>query len=139
MADQPRDDYRGSDQDPTVPVEFFLRTGGTLGPYVLREKIGEGGMGEVWRAEQTTPIRRSVALKLIKPGMDSREVTTRFEAERQALAMMDHPCIASVYDAAMTPAGRPYFAMEYVPGARITDYCDQRFLGMQARLLLFQE
>ena len=89
-------------------------TGRTIGPYHLLQKIGEGGMGEVWVAEQEKPIQRRVALKLIKAGMDTRQVIARFESERQALAMMDHPAIAKVFDGGSTPDGRPYFAMEYV-------------------------
>ena len=116
-----------------------LVAGARLGPYTLREPIGTGGMGEVWTADQSAPIRRTVALKLIKAGMDTREVLTRFEAERQALALMDHPSIARVYDAGTTPQGRPYFAMEYVQGIPITDYCDQRRLDTRARLELFQK
>jgi non-specific serine/threonine protein kinase/serine/threonine-protein kinase len=95
-------------------------------------------MGEVWRAEQTEPVRRPVALKLIKAGMDSRQVIARFEAERQALALMDHPCIAKVFDAGTTVEGRPYFAMEYVRGIPITNYCDRRRLTTLQRLRLFQ-
>jgi serine/threonine protein kinase/tetratricopeptide (TPR) repeat protein len=110
---------------------------GTFGPYVLRERIGMGGMGQVWRADQTSPVRRTVALKLIKAGMDSKEVLARFDAERQALALMDHPCIAKVFDAGATPEGRPYFAMEYVHGIPITEYCDQRRLSPNDRLHLF--
>ena len=90
--------------------------GGTVGPYQLLEALGEGGMGEVWLAEQTRPMRRHVAVKIVKPGMDSAQVVARFEAERQALALMDHPAIAKVFDAGATPEGRPYFAMEYVRG-----------------------
>src|SRR5262245_46130843 len=89
-----------------------------IGPYRLLQKIGEGGMGEVWLAEQTEPIHRQVALKLIKAGLDTKQVVARFEAERQALALMDHPGIAKVYDAGETPRGLPYFAMEYVKGER---------------------
>src|SRR5262245_59588926 len=94
------------------------------GRYKLLESIGEGGMGTVWVAEQTEPVRRKVALKLIKPGMDSRNVLARFEAERQALAIMDHPNIAKVLDGGLTEAGRPFFVMEYVKGVPITEYCD---------------
>ena len=113
--------------------------GARLGPYVLRHRIGTGGMGEVWKADQAAPIRRTVALKLIKAGMDSREVLARFEAERQALALMDHPCIARVFDAGTTPHGRPFFAMEYVQGTPINEYCDRRRLDTRARLELFQK
>src|SRR5689334_16070831 len=88
--------------------------GTTVGPYKLREQIGEGGMGVVYVAEQSHPVRRKVAIKIIKPGMDTRQVIARFEAERQALAMMDHPNIARVFDGGTTPSGRPYFVMELV-------------------------
>jgi serine/threonine protein kinase len=111
--------------------------GQTLGRYKLREKLGEGGCGTVYVAEQTEPVRRRVALKVIKLGMDTREVIARFEAERQALAMMDHPNIAKVLDAGTTKAGRPFFVMELVRGIRITDYCDQANLSTKERLDLF--
>jgi eukaryotic-like serine/threonine-protein kinase len=107
------------------------------GRYKLLERIGEGGMGEVWVAEQTEPVKRKVALKLIKPGMDSRSVLARFEAERQALAVMDHPNIAKVLDGGLTGNGRPYFVMEYVKGIPITEYCDTARLGIVERLNLF--
>jgi len=106
----------------------------TIGPYRLLQRVGEGGMGEVWLAEQTHPVRRSVAIKVIKAGMDSAQVIARFEAERQALALMDHPTIATVFDAGTTPEGRPYFAMEYVKGEPITAYCDRHRLGTAERL-----
>ena len=99
--------------------------GTTIGPYKLLEPIGEGGMGVVYVAEQNQPVRRRVALKIIKPGMDTKQVIARFEAERQALAMMDHPNIARVHDAGATESGRPYFVMELVRGIPITDYCDR--------------
>jgi non-specific serine/threonine protein kinase/serine/threonine-protein kinase len=108
-----------------------------IGRYHLLQKIGEGGMGEVWLAEQKEPVRRRVALKLIKAGMNSREVIARFESERQALAVMDHPAIARVLDADSTPEGAPYFVMEYVAGVPITTYCDQHRLTMRERLELF--
>ena len=111
--------------------------GMTLGRYKLRERLGEGGCGTVYVAEQTEPVRRRVALKVIKLGMDTREVIARFEAERQALAMMDHPNIAKVLDAGTTEVGRPYFVMELVRGIRITDYCDQANLSTKERLDLF--
>ena len=113
-------------------------TGRTIGPYHLLQQIGEGGMGEVWVAEQHKPIHRRVALKLIKAGMDTKQVIARFESERQALAMMDHPAIAKVYDAGETDEGRPYFVMEYVQGIPITTYCDQNRLTTQERLELFR-
>lgn len=108
-----------------------------IGPYRLLQRIGEGGMGEVWLAEQTRPVRRQVALKIIKAGMDTAQVVARFEAERQALALMAHPGIAQVFDAGATPQGRPYFAMEYVHGEAITTYCNRQRLSTQARLELF--
>ena len=110
---------------------------GSLGRYRMLQKLGEGGMGEVWLAEQTEPVRRQVALKVIKLGMDSAQIVVRFEAERQALALMDHPTIATVFDGGTTPQGRPYFAMEYVKGEPITVYCDRHRLDVSARLELF--
>jgi len=111
--------------------------GTVVGRYKLLEKIGEGGMAVVYMAEQEEPVKRRVALKVIKPGMDSREVITRFEAERQALAMMDHPHIAKVFDAGTTEPGRPYFVMELVRGVSITEYCDRNKLRTRERLELF--
>jgi serine/threonine protein kinase len=111
--------------------------GQTIGRYKLLEKIGEGGCGVVYVAEQTEPVRRRIALKVIKLGMDTKAVVARFEAERQALAMMDHPNIAKVLDAGSTETGRPYFVMELVRGVRITDYCDQNHISTQERLDLF--
>lgn len=111
--------------------------GETLGRYKLLEKIGEGGCGVVYVAEQTEPVRRRVALKVIKLGMDTKQVVARFEAERQALALMDHPNIAKVLDAGTTELGRPYFVMELVRGVRITEYCDQNKLTTRQRLDLF--
>jgi eukaryotic-like serine/threonine-protein kinase len=108
-----------------------------LGPYRVLQVLGEGGMGVVYLAEQEAPIRRRVALKVIKPGMDSREVLARFDAERQALAVMSHPNVARVFDAGVTEKGRPFFVMEYVPGIRITEYCDLRCLSLRERLELF--
>jgi serine/threonine protein kinase len=126
----------------TVKVEFLNgqpdeAVGQTLGRYKLLEKVGEGGCGVVYVAEQTEPVRRRVALKVIKLGMDTKSVVGRFEAERQALAMMDHPNIAKVLDAGVTDTGRPYFVMELVRGIRITDYCDQTNLSTKERLELF--
>src|SRR4051812_30295132 len=108
-----------------------------IGRYKLLEKIGEGGFGEVWMAEQREPVKRRVALKIIKPGMDSRQIVARFEAERQALAIMDHANIAKIFDAGTTDTGRPYFVMELVRGIKITDYCDQKQLPTRDRLKLF--
>jgi serine/threonine protein kinase/Tfp pilus assembly protein PilF len=123
---------------PTVDQPRAIEeTGAVIGPYKLLQQIGEGGMGKVYMAEQTKPVQRKVALKLIKPGMDSRQVIARFEAERQALALMDHPHIAKVLDAGTTEGGRPYFVMELVKGVPITKYCDERRLTPKQRLELF--
>jgi WD40 repeat protein/serine/threonine protein kinase len=124
---------------PVATVDEPLReTAGTvIGPYKLLEKIGEGGMGVVYMAEQQEPVRRKVAFKIIKPGMDSRQVVARFEAERQALSMMDHPNIAKVLDAGATDAGRPYFVMELIHGIALTKYCDDNLLTPRQRLELF--
>jgi WD40 repeat protein/serine/threonine protein kinase len=111
--------------------------GSRLGPYRLVQLIGEGGFGSVFLAEQESPVRREVALKVIKPGMDTRQVIARFQAERQALAMMDHPNIAQVFDAGATATGRPYFVMELVRGIRLNVYCDTNRLGLRKRLELF--
>src|SRR5204862_4980345 len=108
-----------------------------IGPYKLLQKIGEGGMGVVWMAEKEKPVRRKVALKIIKPGMDSRQVIARFEAERQALAMMDHQNIAKVLDVGTTDSGRPFFVMELVHGVPITKFCEGNRLTPRQRLELF--
>jgi serine/threonine protein kinase/tetratricopeptide (TPR) repeat protein len=113
------------------------KAGDRIGRYKLLQQIGEGGCGVVFMAEQEEPVRRRVALKIIKPGMDTRRVMARFEAERQALALMDHPGIAKVFDAGATESGSPYFVMELVRGLKITDYCDQNALTTEARLDLF--
>ncbi|HET8947495.1 MAG TPA: serine/threonine-protein kinase, partial [Candidatus Polarisedimenticolia bacterium] len=110
---------------------------GSVGPYRPIRKLGEGGMGEVWLAEQTDPVRRNVALKVIRAGMDTKQITTRFEAERQALALMDHPAIAKVFDAGETPGGLPFFVMEHVRGEPITDFCDAQRLPNEERMALF--
>jgi non-specific serine/threonine protein kinase/serine/threonine-protein kinase len=123
--------------EPTQDAQARSDASGQIGPYRLLQKLGEGGMGEVWLAEQTEPVHRRVALKLIKAGMDTRQVVARFEAERQALAMMDHSSVAKVFDAGATPQGRPYFIMEYVKGVPITDYCDRHRLSIHERLDLF--
>ncbi len=115
----------------------FEGPGGQVGHYHLLQVLGEGGMGVVYLAEQTEPIHRTVALKIIKLGMDTRQVIARFEAERQALALMDHPNIARVLDAGATETGRPYFVMELVTGVSITDYCDRNHLSTKDRLALF--
>ena len=144
--DQP-DELLGDDVDQltlkaTMKLEFAEEpadeaVGQKLGRYKLLERVGEGGCGVVYVAEQTEPVRRRVALKVIKLGMDTKQVVARFEAERQALAMMDHPNIAKVLDAGTTEVGRPFFVMELVRGIRITDYCDQAQLPTRARLDLF--
>jgi non-specific serine/threonine protein kinase/serine/threonine-protein kinase len=110
-----------------------------IGNFRLLQKLGEGGMGEVWEAEQERPVRRRVAFKLIKWGMDTKEVLARFESERQALALMNHPNIAKAYEAGATDEGRPFFAMEYVRGVPVTEYCDAQRLNTQERLALFMD
>ena len=123
---------------PTTATHACEETPGTMiGPYKLLQQIGEGGMGTVFMAEQTEPVKRKVALKVIKAGMDSRQVVARFEAERQALAMMDHVNIARVFDGGTTENGRPYFVMELVHGVPITKYCDDNRLTPRQRLELF--
>jgi serine/threonine-protein kinase len=121
-----------TDDEPTCE-----RPGTVIGPYKLLEQIGEGGFGVVFMAEQTRPVRRKVALKVLKPGMDTRQVVARFEAERQALALMDHPNIAKVLDGGQIGSGRPYFVMDLVKGLPITDYCDRARLTLRERLELF--
>jgi serine/threonine protein kinase/tetratricopeptide (TPR) repeat protein len=137
-------DRRGFLTDPTAESQtnaslLLEGPGARIGPYKLLQTIGEGGFGVVYMAEQTEPVVRRVALKIIKVGMDTRQVIARFEAERQALAMMDHPNIARVLDAGATQAGRPYFAMELVRGDPITAYCDRENLSVDARLALFTQ
>jgi serine/threonine protein kinase/tetratricopeptide (TPR) repeat protein len=122
---------------PTFPSS--LEPARTIGAFRLLRPLGAGGMGEVWLAEQSEPVRRQVALKIIKEGMDTRQVVARFEAERQALAMMNHPAIARVFEAGATPAGRPFFAMEYVPGVPITEHCDRHRLTLRQRLKLITQ
>jgi eukaryotic-like serine/threonine-protein kinase len=118
--------------EPTARRDLML-----IGPYRLVRKLGEGGMGQVWLAEQTSPLQRQVALKLIKVGIYDDSVLQRFQSERQSLAIMEHPSIAKVFDAGATTDGQPYFVMEYVPGLPITDYCDQKRLKIRERLELF--
>ena len=139
MSGHPQDGVPPVDADATKPQPESDRPSRSIGPYRLLQLVGEGGMGEVWLAEQTHPVRRRVALKVIKAGMDTAQVVARFEAERQALALMDHPAIATVYDGGSTPEGRPYFAMEHVKGEPITTYCDRQRLTTQARLELFMQ
>jgi serine/threonine protein kinase/tetratricopeptide (TPR) repeat protein len=121
----------------TIDQPHTEHPGSVIGAYKLLEQIGEGGFGAVFMAEQVQPVRRKVALKVLKPGMDTRQVVARFEAERQALAIMDHPNIARVFDGGAAPSGRPYFVMELVKGVTITEFCDQNHLTLRQRLDLF--
>ncbi len=130
-------DRTAPDVDATLDVPIGERPDTVIGPYKLIEQIGEGGMGTVWMAQQTEPVKRLVAVKLIKAGMDSKQVIARFEAERQALALMDHPSIAKVLDGGTTVNGRPYFVMDLVKGVPITQYCDAHHLTPRQRLELF--
>ncbi len=128
------------EQAPTASLHCFVEgPGSQVGRYKLLSILGEGGMGMVYLAEQEGQIKRRIALKVIKPGMDSKRVIARFETERQALALLDHPNIAQVYDAGTTESGRPYFVMEHVKGSPITEYCDRHRLSIEDRLTLFQE
>jgi len=146
-AGQPPDspDTQGSDGresqlpgggDTTLPDHSPAADQHMIGPYRILETLGEGGMGVVYLAEQRTPVQRKIALKIVKLGLDSREVVARFAAERQALAMMNHPGIARIFDGGMTETGRPYFVMEYVPGLPLTEYCDRHHLSTRERLEL---
>jgi eukaryotic-like serine/threonine-protein kinase len=130
-------DHNDPGLTPTQSLDASDVPGTVIGRYSLVRRLGEGGMGEVWLAEQREPVRRRVALKLIKGGANTKEALVRFESERQALALMDHPNIAKVFDAGATPRGVPYFVMEYVAGAPITVYCDNHKLSTRERLELF--
>src|SRR5436190_7273935 len=132
-------DAPASPNDAQKDVESAKKVGERVGRYKLLQQIGEGGCGVVYMAEQEEPVRRRVALKLIKLGMDTKSVIARFEAERQALALMDHPNIAKVLDAGASEAGRPYFVMELVRGRKITEYCDLNNLTTRQRLDLFMQ
>jgi len=142
-ADEKAGDFLGSPAvDPNVTLNkspSIEGPGTRIGHYELLELIGEGGMGLVYLAEQKEPVKRRVALKIVKPGMDSRQVVARFEAERQVLALLDHPNIAHVLDAGATGTGRPYFVMEYVKGLSIAAYCDRNRLNIEQRLKLFRQ
>ena len=137
FLEQPPTGLNGDADCTSLVSEFSEKAGDRIGRYKLLEKIGEGGCGAVYMAEQEEPVRRRVALKIIKLGMDTRQVVARFEAERQALALMDHPNIAKVLDGGATQTGRPYFVMELVRGIRITEFCDEARLSTEARLRLF--
>ena len=134
FLNQPTMDSADSNLAPTLDtVEIAECAGSEVDRYKLLEKIGEGGFGVVYMAQQSEPIRRRVALKIIKLGMDTKQVVARFEAERQALAVMDHPNIARVIDGGSTETGRPYFVMELVRGETITEFCDQKRLSLRER------
>ena len=135
----PRDVRTRTDAALGANATAEVKPGDRIGPFMILAEIGHGGMGSVFLAEQKEPVQRRVALKVIKLGMDTRGVLARFEAERQALARMDHPHIARVFEAGATAAGRPYFAMEYVKGVPITRYCDDQKLSLDERLRLFQQ
>ncbi|MHC4144607.1 MAG: protein kinase domain-containing protein, partial [Planctomycetota bacterium] len=141
MSDLKQGNIDNTDDQDATPTAHLkgggVEPGSRIGPYKLLKVLGEGGFGMVYLAEQQHPIKRIVALKVIKPGMDTKQVIARFERERQALALLDHPHIAHVFDAGMTETGRPYFAMEYVKGIPITEYCDRYKLSTQERLRLF--
>lgn len=140
-------DNRPNSENPTESISSFLlpplpedlgeQAGNLIGPYRLMEVIGEGGFGVVWLAERREPMVQRVAIKIIKPGMDTRSVIARFEQERQALAVMDHPNVAKVLDGGVTPTGRPYFVMEHVKGEPITTFADRNRLTIRQRLELF--
>ena len=124
-------------QGPRATSGDRLESGSRIGSYTVVRVLGEGGFGLVYLCEQKAPIKRNVAVKIIKAGMDSEAVVKRFEAERQALAVLDHPAIAKVFDAGITEQGRPYFVMEYTPGKPISEFCDERQLPTRDRLALF--
>ena len=131
--------FKETPAQPTIPAATPLveKPGDKIGRYKLLQQIGEGGCGVVYMAEQEEPVRRRVALKVIKLGMDTKQVIARFDAERQALALMDHPNIARVLDAGATDTGRPYFVMELVRGIKVTEFCDENKLSTEDRLKLF--
>ncbi|MCZ6611624.1 MAG: serine/threonine-protein kinase, partial [Planctomycetota bacterium] len=134
----PADRPSGASPEPTV-LSGEPSAGERVGHYRILDRLGEGGFAVVYLAEQTEPVKRRVALKIIKLGMDTKQVIARFEAERQALAMMEHPNVAKVYDAGVTDQGRSYFVMEHVPGVSITEHCDRQRLNINQRLDLFMQ
>jgi serine/threonine protein kinase len=136
-CDQAIRQEESGEQSKPIGASLLEQSGTWIGRYKLLDVLGEGGMGVVYLAEQEQPIKRQVALKVVKPGMDSKRVIARFESERQALALLNHPGIAHVYNAGTTEGGRPYFVMELVTGVSITDYCDQHKLTIEERLELF--
>ena len=141
-SQRPEDPARTHDPDATIAAGASAASSAAddipevIGPYHIIRRLGEGGMGEVFLAQQNEPIKRLVALKIIKKGMDTRSIVARFELERQTLALMNHPGIARVYDAGQTENGRPYFVMEYVEGVPISTYCDTHRLTTRQRLEL---
>ncbi len=137
--DQPTDEVETRSLDEHSGVSGAPEHPERIGPYKLLDVLGEGGMGTVYLAEQKGPVRRRVALKLIKLGMDSKQVVARFGAEQQALAMMEHDNIAKVFEVDTTSRGQPYFVMEHVPGLSLTAHCDKHNLGTKQRLALFQK
>ena len=140
MSDASEKANRESEDNKSTPTAGFSDVGvpgDQVGSYKLLSVLGEGGFAVVYLAEQQGQVKRRVALKVIKPGMDTKQVIVRFEAERQTLALLKHPNIAQVYDAGMTPLGRPYFVMEHVKGLSLTQHCDQEKLGIEERLRLF--
>jgi serine/threonine protein kinase len=141
MSDVGEKDNTQPDGRESVPTASFADVAGgpgdQVGSYKVLGVLGEGGFAVVYLAEHQGPVKRRVALKVIKPGMDTRQVIARFEAERQALALLEHPNIAQVFDAGTTKTGRPYFVMEHVKGLSLTQYCDQEKLGIEERLKLF--
>ena len=142
FLDQPIGSVREADDSETAPTlsmedPIGEQPGDQIGPYLLLQEIGQGGMGVVFLAEQESPVKRKVALKIVRPGLDTKEVVARFDIEKQALALMDHTNIARVIDGGMTASGRPYFVMELVEGVSVTEYCDQARLSVRDRLRLF--
>ncbi|MEZ4655915.1 MAG: protein kinase, partial [Candidatus Eisenbacteria bacterium] len=137
LADEVESLWRFDQDQASVPNQGRFAPGSRVGPFEIVEKLGSGGMGHVYLARQETPVRRRVALKVVRWGLDTAQVLVRFEGERQALAMMDHPAIAKVFDAGHTEDGRPYFVMEHVDGQPVTAYCDRTRLALPDRLRLF--